>query len=337
MCGRPSAEPTNLSWRRLGRGGLLAAVVGLAFWLRIGQVSESLWLDELHTAWVVADGAEQLVPRAAAGNHSPAYFALVWAATRWAGSSELSLRLASILAGTALVAGVCFAVTRWTACWSAGLLAALLVAVDRHCVFYVAGSPPLCAGAIGRPAARGCLRLPAPADAPRFAFDLDRDRRVVVLSALHGGFVVRGRSCLLRLVVRLVKIPSLRCGLSLDATGDRRHGGGAWPVACGAPLARNCPAAARLELVCPGALDMARLGDRRRVSAARLSPGTAGYPGGGLVFNAALSPPARCSGVPRHLRPALVPARAVLVPRPADDCLGRHRARATRRCSSAAI
>ncbi len=128
--------PTNLSWRRLGRGCWLAAVVGLALWLRIGQATESLWLDELHTSWVVADGVEPLVPRATIGNYSPAYFGLVWAATKCVGASELGLRLPSILAGTALVVCVCLVVVRWTASWPAGLFAALLVAVDRHCVFY---------------------------------------------------------------------------------------------------------------------------------------------------------------------------------------------------------
>ncbi len=128
--------PTNSSWRRLGRTCLLAAVAGLAFWLRIVQVGESLWLDELHTAWVVADGTQQLVPRAAVGNQSPVYFALVWPLTKLAGTSEFWLRLPSVLAGVALVVGVYLAMIRWTACWSAGLLAAVLVAVDRNCVFY---------------------------------------------------------------------------------------------------------------------------------------------------------------------------------------------------------
>jgi hypothetical protein len=53
-----------------------------------------------------------------------------------AGASEFGLRLPSVLAGVALVAGAYFAIVRWTACHSAGLLAALLVAVDRNCVFY---------------------------------------------------------------------------------------------------------------------------------------------------------------------------------------------------------
>ena len=125
----------HLTPRNIGIG-LLAAVAGLAFWLRAGQSCESLWLDELHTAWVVAAGVEGLVPRSAAGNQSPLYFAIVWAVTRVAGFTEFGLRLPSILAGTALAVCVCLLVVRWTHCWSAGVLASALVAVDRHCVFY---------------------------------------------------------------------------------------------------------------------------------------------------------------------------------------------------------
>jgi len=112
------------------------AVAGLAFWLRVVQIGESLWLDELHTSWVVADGAQQLAPRSAVGNQSPAYFALVWSVTRVAGASEFWLRLPSVLAGVALAVGAHLVIVRWTACWSAGLLAAVLVALDRNCVFY---------------------------------------------------------------------------------------------------------------------------------------------------------------------------------------------------------
>lgn len=128
--------PTHSSWYALGRWFFLAAVLGLAFWLRLVQVGESLWLDELHTSWVVADGGRQLVSRAAVGNQSPVYFALVWCVTRLVSANEFWLRLPSVLAGVALAVGAYWAVVRWTASPLAGLLAALLVAVDRNCVFY---------------------------------------------------------------------------------------------------------------------------------------------------------------------------------------------------------
>lgn len=115
---------------------LVALIVCCAAFLRLVQVDESLWLDELHTAWTVADGPGEIGPRAAIGNHSPVYFSFVWALTKTAGLSELTLRLPSAIAGVALVALAYLVVLRWTGSWSAGLLAALLVCLDRDCVFY---------------------------------------------------------------------------------------------------------------------------------------------------------------------------------------------------------
>ena len=124
------ADHPYLAW------GAVCLITGVGTWWRLAGIGESLWLDELHTAWVVADGGGQLVSRAAVGNQSPVYFALVWSVARLAGASEFWLRLPSVLAGVALVAGVYWAIVRWTGSFSAGLLASLLVAVDRHCVFY---------------------------------------------------------------------------------------------------------------------------------------------------------------------------------------------------------
>lgn len=56
---------------------LLALTVCSAPSLRLVQVHESLWLDQLHTAWTVADAPGEIAPRAAIGTHSPMYFSLV--------------------------------------------------------------------------------------------------------------------------------------------------------------------------------------------------------------------------------------------------------------------
>ena len=51
--------------------GLLAIVsVGTA--ARLWQISESLWLDELHTSWVVSDTFDAIPRRAGIGNQCPA-------------------------------------------------------------------------------------------------------------------------------------------------------------------------------------------------------------------------------------------------------------------------
>jgi hypothetical protein len=57
-------------------------LVGLSFGLAalgLGLLGadESLWVDELHTSWVISDNPDQVAARAAAGNQSPWYFILV--------------------------------------------------------------------------------------------------------------------------------------------------------------------------------------------------------------------------------------------------------------------
>ncbi len=115
---------------------VLAAVLLLAFGLRIVQVRESLWLDELHTAWTVADVWHEISWRARMGNQSPLYFYLV-AATTWAlGLDELAVRLPSVLAGVGLVGLAGWLVASWTGSRCSGWLVALLLSVDRTSLFY---------------------------------------------------------------------------------------------------------------------------------------------------------------------------------------------------------
>ena len=132
----------------------LAAVTALAAVLRLRQIGESLWVDELHTSWCVQGGLSQVAERAAAGNQSPVYFYLVWGVTRLFGESEFTLRLPSLLAGIALPGMTWLVVRRlWQDVegdsperakrreWSA-LLAAFLVAVDHASIFYSTEARP---------------------------------------------------------------------------------------------------------------------------------------------------------------------------------------------------
>src|SRR5689334_1322536 len=90
---------------------MLAAITVLAAVLRLWQINESLWVDELHTSWCLQAGFENVAPRAAEGNQSPLYFWLLWGVTRVLGESEFTLRLPSLLAGIALP-GVTWLVVR---------------------------------------------------------------------------------------------------------------------------------------------------------------------------------------------------------------------------------
>jgi mannosyltransferase len=139
---------------------LLAAIMALAMVLRLWQINESLWVDELHTSWCVQGGFSQVAERAAVGNQSPLYFYLMWGVTRLLGESEFTLRLPSLLAGIALPGMTWLLVRRaWRAgneegfenddergVWSArewpALLAAFLVAVDHASIFYSTEARP---------------------------------------------------------------------------------------------------------------------------------------------------------------------------------------------------
>jgi mannosyltransferase len=110
--------------------GVIAALAMLALLSRIDGLTESLWVDELHTAWTVSSGATEIPSRAAMGNSSPLYFLAPWLATRLFGAHEWSLRLPSLLAGVALVPALYVALVRMKCSPAAGLLAAALAATD---------------------------------------------------------------------------------------------------------------------------------------------------------------------------------------------------------------
>lgn len=124
---------------------LLIAVLVFSLGLRLYQISDSLWVDELHTAWVAAGPADEIIPRAAEGNQTPLFFAWEWLLSRLLGPSEFSLRLPSLIAGVGL-SWVCFELVRKVRRTEtddlAPLLAASLVAVDPQALFYAQEARP---------------------------------------------------------------------------------------------------------------------------------------------------------------------------------------------------
>lgn len=121
---------------------LLGIVTLVGLLLRIAQVDESLWLDELHTAWTISGGLADIPHRAAMGNYSPVYFLLPWATSHTIGFSEFALRLPSVVPGVLLMPLAYFAVVRWTASRSAALLAAWIVALEANFIFYAQEARP---------------------------------------------------------------------------------------------------------------------------------------------------------------------------------------------------
>lgn len=121
---------------------LLGALTAGALFGRLLQSRESLWLDELHTAWTTLGALSEVVERAAVGNHSPPFFWIEWLVARALGPDELSLRLVSLIAGAALLPLVFAVVRAWTdSAWLA-LLAAGLLALDPQATYYATEARP---------------------------------------------------------------------------------------------------------------------------------------------------------------------------------------------------
>lgn len=122
-----------------GRATLLLAVVvvvSLSLAFRLPSCQESFWLDELHSAWVVADGFSDVAPRAAAGNQTTGYFHLLWIWSALVGAGELPMRLSSVLASALASALLVVGVARRTGNVSAGLVAGGVLAIDPNGVFF---------------------------------------------------------------------------------------------------------------------------------------------------------------------------------------------------------
>jgi mannosyltransferase len=119
----------------------VSGLVLLSLVLRIWQVNESLWIDELHTAWCATGTLGQVAPRAAIGNQSPVFFWLEWLLVRVIGVSEASLRLPSVIAGSLLPLAVFLFGRRWSL-GAVGLVAAALLAIDPQSIFYATEARP---------------------------------------------------------------------------------------------------------------------------------------------------------------------------------------------------
>lgn len=114
----------------------LAAVVLLGFSLRVYEIEgQSLWYDEAVTAQVVQQGVGELARWTADDIQPPLYYTAVAGWTQAAGLSEAALRLPSAFFGVLMIA-LAFALGKRLFGPAAGLLAALLAAVQPLWVYY---------------------------------------------------------------------------------------------------------------------------------------------------------------------------------------------------------
>lgn len=124
----------GIDWRATWLAVVVVVSLSLAF--RLPSCQESFWLDELHSAWVVADGFSEVAPRAAAGNQTTGYFHLLWIWSALVGAGELPMRLSSVLASALASALLVVGVARRTGKVSAGLVAGGVLAIDPNGVFF---------------------------------------------------------------------------------------------------------------------------------------------------------------------------------------------------------
>jgi len=109
---------------------VLPAILLAALVLRLKFAQQPLWIDELHTAWVVQSDWSEVAWRAAIGNQSPLFFYLVKLVIEGLGFSPLNLRLISIVASTLQIAVVFGVLLRWTGAPAAGTVAAWLMMIN---------------------------------------------------------------------------------------------------------------------------------------------------------------------------------------------------------------
>jgi uncharacterized membrane protein len=115
----------------------LLLITALAALLRLPTLGiESLWYDETFTAWLASLPLYNLLIAALGDVHPPTWYLIEWSVVHALGSSEISLRLISALAGIALVPAV------WRLAQTTGLdraaqgAAALVTAIAPFTVYY---------------------------------------------------------------------------------------------------------------------------------------------------------------------------------------------------------
>ncbi|MGN6133428.1 MAG: hypothetical protein ACTHOU_02965 [Aureliella sp.] len=123
------------------------AMLAASLWGGIGiatSISQSLWLDELHTAWAAGGRLEEVAGRAALGNQLPPYFWLLWIAAKTFGSSEIVWRAPSVGAWLLMLMLSGWWLSRLAARTGQAvvLVGLALIACDRGQIFYATEARP---------------------------------------------------------------------------------------------------------------------------------------------------------------------------------------------------
>ncbi len=110
----------------------------VAFVLRLPACYESLWLDELHTAWTVDGSLGEVAYRAIAGNQSPVYYWALWFYGTIASPllPEISLRLPAVIATSLGAAIAYFSLRKAGVGQACAITSGLCFAIQSHSLFF---------------------------------------------------------------------------------------------------------------------------------------------------------------------------------------------------------
>ncbi len=115
---------------------LACAATVVAFITRWPYLAESLWVDELHSAWSVWGGFREVAPRAAWGNQTPVYYWGLWLWHQFAGDSALALRTSSVILSSLACGTIAAGVARYSQSLVGGLAAGVIFACEPNAIFF---------------------------------------------------------------------------------------------------------------------------------------------------------------------------------------------------------
>lgn len=119
----------------------LVVVIGGSLRYQVAQ-QDLLWLDELHTSWVVSGDLDDVSERAHLGNQSPLFFWLTWSVIQQQDQTASGLRMVSLVAGIALIFAAGYLAWIWTQSVLATLVSTWWIAIDPTFVFYATEARP---------------------------------------------------------------------------------------------------------------------------------------------------------------------------------------------------